>query len=96
MPPRPGYIDRRSGVNRTRLRTTVCAFGDGAFDVDTERADVGIGPYGVRSAGVRAHGRIYNPPLRTRFWSSRRGGLYGRPKPPLGDQGEVARSAGGD
>ena len=45
MPPGPGYIDRRSGVNRTRLRTTVCAFGDGAFDVDTERADVGIGPY---------------------------------------------------
>ena len=24
---------------------TVCAFDDGAFDVDTERADVGIGPY---------------------------------------------------
>ena len=24
---------------------TVCAFGDGAFDVDPERADVGIGPY---------------------------------------------------
>ena len=23
----------------------VCAFGDGAFDVDPERADVGIGPY---------------------------------------------------
>ena len=56
MPPGPGYIDRRSGVNRTRLRTTVCAFGDGAFDVDTERADVGIGPYGVRSAGVRRTG----------------------------------------
>ena len=31
---------------------TVCVFGDGAFDAGTERADVGIGPYGVRSAGV--------------------------------------------
>ena len=31
---------------------TVGAFGDGAFDVDTERADVGIGPYGVLSAMV--------------------------------------------
>ena len=30
----------------------MCAFGDGAFDVDPERADVGIGPYGVRSAMV--------------------------------------------
>ena len=28
------------------------AFGDGAFDADTERADVGIGPYGVRSSMV--------------------------------------------
>ena len=28
------------------------AFGDGAFDVDTGRADVGIGPYGVRSSMV--------------------------------------------
>ena len=31
---------------------TMCAFGDGAFDVDPERADVGIGPYGVRTAMV--------------------------------------------
>ena len=28
------------------------AFGDGAYDVGTERADVGIGPYGVHSATV--------------------------------------------
>ena len=31
---------------------TMGMVGDGAFDVDTERADVGIGPYGVRSAMV--------------------------------------------
>ena len=31
---------------------TGCAFADGAFVVDTERADVGIGPYGARSAMV--------------------------------------------
>ena len=31
---------------------TAGAVGGGAFDVDTERADVGIGPYGVRSAVV--------------------------------------------
>ena len=31
---------------------TMGTVGDGAFDVDTERADVGIGPYGVRSAMV--------------------------------------------
>ena len=32
---------------------TMGTVGDGAFDVDTERADVGIGPYGVRSAKMR-------------------------------------------
>ena len=37
---------------------TVCAFGDGAYDVGTERADVGIGPYGVRSAMVRPRRRL--------------------------------------
>ena len=26
---------------------TVCAVDDGAYDIGTERADVGIGPYGV-------------------------------------------------
>ena len=38
------------------MRTpTVGAVGGGALDVDTERADVGIGPYEARSAAAR-HG----------------------------------------
>ena len=54
--------------------STGCAFGDGAFDVDTERADVGIGPdTQVRAGGYKI--RPYRPA--SRF--SRRGGLYGRP-----------------
>ena len=39
----PGYSAPGSG--RAMRAPTVCAFDDGAFDVDTERADVGIGPY---------------------------------------------------
>ena len=35
---------------------TVGAFNGGTLDVDTERADVGIGPYEARSAAAR-HGR---------------------------------------
>ena len=31
---------------------TMGTVGDGAFDVDTERADVGIGPYAVRPVMV--------------------------------------------
>ena len=34
----------RSG--RLLAAPTVCAFGDSTFEVGTERADVGIGPYG--------------------------------------------------
>ena len=33
-------------------------FDDGAFDAGTERADVGIGPYGVRSAMVHPRADI--------------------------------------
>ena len=69
-------------------------FGDGAYDLGTERADVGIGPYGVRSAMVRATRpcgtggykiRPYGPASRP----SRRGGLYARPDrlPPGFDDG---------
>ena len=45
---------RFRGVRSGRLLAapTVCAFGDSAFEVGTERADVGIGPYGVRLAMV--------------------------------------------
>ena len=39
----PVYIAPGSG--RAMRAPTMCAFGDGAFDVDPERADVGIGPY---------------------------------------------------
>ena len=46
----PVYIAPGSG--RAMRAPTMCAFGDGAFDVDPERADVGIGPYGVRTAMV--------------------------------------------
>ena len=38
------------------------AFGDGAYDVGTERADVGIDPYGVRSATVRPRADIQSAP----------------------------------
>ena len=47
---KPSVFQIRSG--RTMRAPTGCAFGDGAFDVDTGRADVGIGPYGVRSSMV--------------------------------------------
>ena len=36
----------------------LAAVGGGALDVDTERADVGIGPYGVRSAMVHSTQRF--------------------------------------
>ena len=39
----PSYIAPGSG--RVMRAPAMCAFGDGAFDVDPERADVGIGPY---------------------------------------------------
>ena len=48
--PSPVYIAPGSG--RAMRAPTGCAFGDGAFVVDTGRADVGIGPYGVRSSMV--------------------------------------------
>ena len=44
---------------------TVCAFDGGAFDAGTERADVGIGPYGVRSAMVRPARRCARFPRRS-------------------------------
>ena len=56
---------------------TTGAFGDGAFDVGTVRADVGIGPYGVCSAMVHA--------------TRRRGRLIAAPAdpPPVFPSGEV-------
>ena len=44
---------------------TAGAVGDGAFDAGTERADVGIGPYGVRSAVVRPARRCARFPRRS-------------------------------
>ena len=57
IPPGTGYIDHRPsfiapGSGRAMRAPTMCAFGDGAFDVDPVGADVGIGPYGVRTAMV--------------------------------------------
>ena len=84
----------RKSYPATDARPTTGAFGDGAFDAGTERADVGIGPYGVRSAMVRPTRpcgtggykiRPYGPASRP----SRRGGLYARPDrlPPGFDDG---------
>ena len=55
------------GVRSGRLLAapTVCAFGDSAFDAGTERADVGIGPYGVRLAMVRPARRCARFPCRS-------------------------------
>ena len=54
----PGYSAPGSG--RAMRAPTVCAFDDGAFDVDTERADVGIGPYdgSGRRGCVRRSGAV--------------------------------------
>ena len=55
------------GVRSGRLLAapTAGAVGDGAFDAGTERADVGIGPYGVRSAVVRPARRCARFPCRS-------------------------------
>ena len=53
-------------AHHRQTRPTAGTFGDGAFVVDTVRADVGIGPYGVRASdtSVRVGGykiRPYGP-----------------------------------
>ena len=53
----------RSG--RLLAAPTVGAFDGGAFDAGTERADVGIGPYGVRLAMVHPTRRCARFPCRS-------------------------------
>ena len=83
---------RFRGVRFGRLLAapTVCAFGDSAFEVGTERADVGIGPYGVRSTEVLLmpvpSGPMWAsaPTVCVWRWCIRRGGAHGRIyNPPL-------------
>ena len=83
------------GSGRAMRAPTGCAFGDGVFDVDTERADVGIGPYGVPSARVHPtqrcstgghKGRPYSPapdlPVGAGFMPARTGFCRGVDLPP--------------